>query len=328
MITVIIPCLNEEAVLPQIYTRVTAAASAWGEPYEIILIDDGSTDGTWERIKSFHRRDQRWKGVRLARNFGHQAALGVGLHAARGRAVVILDADLQDPPELIQEFVQQWRDGFPIVYGVRNERPEGWHKRICYAGFYWLLTKTAAVPMPGDAGDFCLLDRKVVEVLKSLKEAHPYWRGLRAWTGFRQIGIPYTRHSRQGGEPQYSLRKLLKLASDGFWSVSHAPMLMIKGLSWISLLVLIILAWTISKDAATVASSSMLLALMLLGVGQILGFSLLGRLVNRIHDQVRQRPRWLIASTIGMKKRHREQHKQDTGLDLEKTHVTGLPIIP
>ncbi len=321
-ISVVIPCHNEEAVLPQVYTRVAAAASTWGLSHEVILIDDGSMDGTWQRIKGFHQRDARWKGVRLTRNFGHQAAIGAGLFAARGKAVVVLDADLQDPPELIKEFIQHWQSGCPIVHGVRAERPEGWHKRVCYASFYWLLTKTTAVPMPRDAGDFCLMDRKVVETLKCFDEAHPFWRGLRSWTGYPQMGVPYTRHSRQGGEPQYSLGKLMKLASDGFWSVSHAPLMLVKGLAWIGLAATTVLLWSLPNAAAT--SLGIYWLLTVLGITQIFGLSLVGRHLSRIHDEVRGRPRWLIASTIGLKPRRCDPRSHVPDLSLEKTQLIDL----
>jgi dolichol-phosphate mannosyltransferase len=294
MVSVVIPCLNEEAVLPQTFLRVTAAGEGWPLPYEVILVDDGSTDGTWERIVAQHRRDERWKGIRLARNFGHQAALGAGLAACRGDAVVVLDADLQDPPELVDAFLERWQAGYDVVYGVRTGRPEGWLKRVCYAAFYWLLARTAAVPLPRDAGDFCLMDRKVVRVLRRCGEQRPFWRGLRAWTGFRQVGVPYTRHSRQAGQSQYSFRKLLQLADDGFWSLSNLPARL--------------LTWLAVGGTAVVALAALWPgAAMVFGCAQLLGLALLGRYLGRIYDDVRRRPRWLVADRVGLAAKDRQR---------------------
>jgi glycosyltransferase involved in cell wall biosynthesis len=297
MISIIIPCHNEQAVLPQVFTRLSAAAPTWGEDYEALLIDDGSTDGTWEQIQRFHQLDRRWKGVRLARNFGQQAALGAGLCLARGDAVAIIDADLQDPPELIAEFLERWRRGAEVVYGIRRERPEGWLKRICYTGFYWLLARSSQVPIPPDAGDFGLLDRRVVRALRACREQSPFWRGLRAYVGFRQVGVPYARYSRQAGQARYTLRKLLRLASDGFWSVTTFPLDVLTGAAVLAtLLVVLCGAHLVSSERLGLGTW----AALMLGAVNLLGMALLGRYQARLLAEVRRRPRWIIAQCLGL----------------------------
>lgn len=296
MISIVIPCLNEEAALPQAYTRLSAAAATWGEPCEFLLVDDGSTDGTWGRIRAFSRRDPRWKGLRLARNFGHQAALGAGLHCARGDAVVCIDADLQDPPELIGEFVQRWRAGADVVYGVRKERPEGLLKRCCYAGFYRLLGAAAHVDLPAHAGDFALLDRKVVRALRACREQRPFWRGLRAWVGFRQEGVPYGRHSRQAGTPQYTLGKLLKLSADGFWSLTTLPLSLFTAAALLAALAAAVGAGCLAFTDRPASAAGAALGL---GALNLLGLTLMGRYQARLLDESRRRPRWIVAERVG-----------------------------
>lgn len=290
MISIVIPCHNEEAVLPQVYTRLTAVASAWDEDYEVLLVDDGSTDATWSRIQACHRRDARWKGLRLARNFGQQAALGAGLRHAQGEAVACLDADLQDPPELLSQFLELWRAGAEVVYGIRAERPESWWKRLCYRAFYWLLVRTATVPLPADAGDFALLDRKVVKAMRRCREQRPFWRGLRAFVGFRQVGVPYSRHSRQAGQAQYTLAKLLALANDGIWSLSTLPLRLCTAAALALVLASLSFAW-LRPEASLVP---------VLAAGNLLGLMLLGQYTARILDEVRGRPRWIIADRVGL----------------------------
>jgi dolichol-phosphate mannosyltransferase len=299
MISVLVPCYNEVAVLPQLYQRLTAAATTWGETYEVVLIDDGSQDETWEAVKLFHQRDPRWKGIRLARNFGHQAALGAGIHHARGHAAVILDADLQDPPEIVAEFLQQWRQGAHIVYGVRTQRPESWWKRACYHLYYRLLARHADVALPPDAGDFCLLDRRVLRVLRTFREATPYWRGLRAWCGFQQVGVPYARHSRQAGISQYSWKKLFRLAGDGLWSMTDLP------LRWLSQILLVIfLCVLVCGFLAWREPTSSVVGLAICGLAgmQLLTALFFGQYQRRLLAEMRRRPRFVVSACVGFRK--------------------------
>jgi dolichol-phosphate mannosyltransferase len=270
--------------------------------YEILLVDDGSTDRTWDLIRTYHRRDRRWKGLRLARNFGQQAAIGAGLHAARGRAVVLLDADLQDPPELIADFLDHWRRGWQVVYGVRAERPEGWWKQLGYRGFYWLLKRCSPTPIPLDAGDFCLMDRRVAAALRSCPEQRPFWRGLRAWVGFRQLGVPYARHSRQAGQSQYTFRKLLRLAADGFDSMTTAAptaALLLALMAAVTLLSGWLVGGTAQSAALTIGAAVQCLILALLVRQQV-----------RSLEELRRRPRWVVAGRIGLAAAPKRRHLQ------------------
>ena len=224
MISVVLPCYNEKEVLDELYRRLSAAAETWHEPFEVILVDDGSDEETWLAIRCIHENDPRWKAVRFSRNFGHQTAVSAGIARAAGEAVIIMDADLQDPPEDLQRFLAKWREGYEVVYGVRRKRKEGFVKRLCYHLFYRILAGISDSPIPLDSGDFCLMDRKVVELLKSMPERNRFVRGLRAWVGFRQIGLEYQRNAREAGRPQYTLRKLVRLAIDGIFSFSTWPL--------------------------------------------------------------------------------------------------------
>lgn len=193
MISVVIPALNEEQTLEELHRRVVAAAGAWGDEWELILVDDGSTDGTSALIEALHRRDSHVCGLRLSRNFGHQAAVSAGLQHVRGEVAAVLDADLQDPPEELARFFAKWREGFEVIYAVRTQRKEGLLKRASYYLFYGLLSVLATVDIPLDSGDFCVMDRRVVDALNAMPERNRFVRGLRSWTGFKQVGLSYER---------------------------------------------------------------------------------------------------------------------------------------
>ncbi len=196
MISVVVPCYNESRVLPLLYERLTAAASEWGEDFEVIVVDDGSDERTWSLVRELHEYDPRWKAVRFSRNFGHQPAVTAGLAHACGDAVIVIDADLQDPPEELWRFLALWREGYEVVYAVRRSRKENVFKRAGYHLFYRVLGRLATEPIPADSGDFCLMDRRVVQVLVAMPERNRFVRGLRAWAGFRQIGVEYDRPER------------------------------------------------------------------------------------------------------------------------------------
>jgi dolichol-phosphate mannosyltransferase len=228
LLSVVVPCFNEEEVINMTHERLVETLGKSPEyQLEIVYVNDGSSDQTEEILFSFAEKDSRVKAVSLTRNFGHQPAVTAGLAYATGDAVAIIDADLQDPPEVILDMITKWQEGFDVVYGVRTKRKEGIVKRFSYAAFYRIYRYLADIDIPLDSGDFALMDRRVVDVLNSLPEKNRFIRGLRSWTGFRQTGCVYERAARAAGEPKYSFRQLLKLALDGIFNFSTTPLTLI-----------------------------------------------------------------------------------------------------
>jgi dolichol-phosphate mannosyltransferase len=311
VISVVVPCYNEIEVLDQLYDRLTAAAESWNEPFEIIVVDDGSNLETWCKLHEIHRRDPRWRLVQFSRNFGHQTAVSAGLSYASGDAALVIDADLQDPPEILHKFIDKWREGYEVVYAVRCKRKENILKRACYATFYRILSKLSDISIPLDAGDFCLMDRKVVDLLCTFPEQNRFVRGLRAWTGFRQVGLPYEREARAAGEPQYNLRKLVRLAVDGVFSFSTAPLrlatrlgLLISGVAMagtvFSLVQRIFADWFAQIGLRPVPGfATIVISLLFLGGIQLICLGVIGEYIGRIYEQVKQRPLWIVRQTCG-----------------------------
>ena len=311
MISVVLPVYNEEEVLPTLYERLNRAAQTWGQEYEIILVNDGSTDRSAEQLFDIHQRDPRWKVLSFSRNFGHQAAISAGIHYSSGDAVVIMDADLQDPPEELGRFLAKWQEGYQVVYAIRTKRKEGILKRAAYAGFYRVLRRVASIDIPLDSGDFCVLDRSVVEVLRALPERTRFVRGLRSWAGFRQIGVAYERHARQMGAVKYTFSKLVQLALDGIFSFSNTPL---KVSGWLGiglcaaslLLIALLIGWRIAdvqvfgmNPNAVVGWTSLCSLILLLAGMQMLVIGIIGEYLARVFDEVKSRPPWIIADACG-----------------------------
>lgn len=312
-ISVIIPCYNEEEVLPQLFQRLNAVAETWAMDYEIICVDDGSRDRTWELLKLQNGKDSHWRCLSFARNFGHQVAVSAGLYHATGDAVVIIDADLQDPPEQIARLLEKWRDGFQVVYAVRTKRDDEMLKQFLAWGFYRLLSKAVPFNVPADAGDFCLLDRRVVEVMNALPERNRYLRGLRAWSGFRQIGVEFERHARAAGVPQYTLKKSFRLAMDGVFSFSTVPLrlatylgLMVSLAAFLGALFTLcqkIFAEEFAKFGMTPGPHgipTLVISTLFLGGVQLICLGILGEYLGRIYDEVKGRPHWIIQDCAGL----------------------------
>ena len=311
LLSVVIPCYNEITVLPLLEDRLRSALDGLGMRWEVVFVDDGSKDGSYERLAALHARDARFKVVRLSRNFGHQAAIAAGLSFAGGEAVAILDADLQDPPELIATCLKHWREGDQVVYCQREQRKEGPLLRLLSASFYRLLRASSEVAMPLDAGDFCLMDRRVVDVINAMPEHRVFVRGLRAWAGFRQRALPYARPARAAGETKYGLGRLLSLAANGLFSFTLIPLrvatflgLMLSALSgaW----GVFVLAWRIFgfRFFGLTASqlpgwSGFVLLLILFGSVQLVLLGVLGEYVGRIYEETKGRPRWVIEAAHG-----------------------------
>lgn len=225
MISIVIPIFNEEENLQNLYNRLTAAAPSWGEDYEIVLVDDGSRDSSLTMMRVMAEKDARVRVVKLSRNFGHQPAISAGIKIAKGDAIVIMDGDLQDPPEELHRFLAKWREGYEVVFAVRTKRKEGFFKKMAYSTFYRILAWISDIEIPLDSGDFCVMDRKVVNVLvHEMPEQLRFVRGMRAFAGFKQIGVTYERAERAAGEVKYTFKKLVQLALDGLFGFSSFPL--------------------------------------------------------------------------------------------------------
>jgi dolichol-phosphate mannosyltransferase len=311
MISVVVPCYNEQEVLPQLYSRLSAAAESWKEPFEVVLVDDGSKDATWELIRDICIRDPRWRAIRLARNFGHQVALSAGIHYAVGDCVLVIDADLQDPPEELFRFIKKWREGYQVVYGIRTKRKENIAKRLSYKAFYRLLGCLANIHIPLDSGDFCLMDRRVVDLLRRMPERNRFVRGLRSWVGFRQIGLEYERDARAAGEVKYTLRKLLRLAFDGILSFSTVPLRLATYFGFcVSLVALLGAVFTFFQRLfaswfATIGFgpvpgfATTVIGVLFLGGVQLICLGIIGEYLGRIYDEVKGRPLWTTFEVLG-----------------------------
>ena len=311
-LSIIIPCYNEEAVLPELFTRLAAVAATWNLDYEMLCVDDGSRDRTWEILKAQNQKDARWRGLSFARNFGHQTAVSAGLHFASGDAVVVIDADLQDPPEEISRLLAKWREGYEVVFAQRKKRRDPLLKRILAWGFYRLLQKLTPLPMARDAGDFCLLDRKVVTVMNALPERSRYLRGLRTWCGFRQTAVEFDRQERAAGVPQYTFKKSFKLAMDGLFSFSAAPLRLATYLGlWVSGFAFIGVVFTLAQKVFAEAFSkiglapgagfpTIVISVLFLGGVQLICLGILGEYIGRIYEEVKGRPLWILRDTAGV----------------------------
>ncbi|REJ76257.1 MAG: glycosyltransferase [Acidobacteria bacterium] len=312
MISIVIPIYNEEQGLSLLYDRLTEAAVQWEEKFEVVLVDDGSSDSSNSIMRGFVENDDRFHLVELSRNFGHQGAISAGLEYARGDAVVVMDGDLQDPPEELPIFLDKWREGYQVVYAIRTERKEGLPKRMAYSAFYRFLAFISDIDIPLDSGDFALIDRSVVDVLKKeLPENIRFVRGLRAYAGFRQIGIPYKRDERAAGEAKYTFRKLLILAMDGVFGFSTLPLRMATYVGlFISLLSFAVGLFFIVhrifnfkvlgySPEDTPGLASLAAGIYFLG-GVILTFlGILGEYIGRVYIEVKRRPPYIVAATYG-----------------------------
>jgi dolichol-phosphate mannosyltransferase len=311
-ISVIVPCFNEEDVLPKLFTRLGAVAATWNADYEILCVDDGSRDRTWEILKAQNARDPHWRCLCFARNFGHQTAVSAGLHFATGDCAVIIDADLQDPPEEIARLLEKWRAGFEVVFATRKVRKDPPVKKFLAWGFYRLLEKMTPLPMARDAGDFCLLDKKVVAVMNALPERSRYLRGLRTWCGFRQTSVEFERHERAAGVPQYTFKKSFKLAMDGLFSFSAAPLRLATYLGlWVSVFAFLGVVFTFAQKIFAAEFSkiglapgagfpTIVISVLFLGGVQLICLGILGEYIGRIYEEVKGRPLWILRESAGI----------------------------
>jgi dolichol-phosphate mannosyltransferase len=301
----VIPILNERDSLDELYSRLVKTMQLLDGPSEVVLVDDGSTDGSFEIMADLHERDSRVRVVRLSRNFGHQIALTAGLDHARGQAAILMDGDLQDPPEVAVDLARRWREGFAVVYAVRDHREgESWFKLHTARWFYRLLHRLSDIDIPGDAGDFRLVDRRAIDAIGEMRERRRYLRGMFAWVGYDQASVHYGRAQRHAGRTKYSTRKMMKLATDGILSFSAIPLRLTLALGFVlsvvalgyavfAVTLYVVGAYTVPGWISTVAGVAFLggLQLMVLGV--------IGEYVGLIHDEVKRRPLYLVREHLG-----------------------------
>ena len=298
--SIIAPIYNESDNLSELYRRICEALQPNGEPWELILVDDGSTDGSTDKIRELAQADRRVRPVIFARNFGHQIAITAGWDYARGQAVIIIDADLQDPPEVILELAQKWKEGYEVVYAVRAERAgESWFKRFTASLFYRIIYRITDVKIPVDTGDFRLMDRKVVDVLKQMPERHRFPRGMSAWVGFRQIGVNYKRAPRYAGVTKYPFRKMLKLALNAITSFSYFPLQVATFFGFFSaglaiLAIPLVIYLRMAGIPQFTGQATTLIAVLFLGGVQLISLGILGEYVGRLYDEAKGRPLYIV----------------------------------
>jgi dolichol-phosphate mannosyltransferase len=314
MISIVIPIYNEEQTLPELHRRISDAMKRVREPYEIIFVNDGSHDGSYDVLRGFARHDTHVRVIDLARNFGHQIAISAGLDAGDGDAVVLMDGDLQDPPELLPEMIGRRNEGFDVVYTTKKSRQEHFFKRLAFHGFYTLMSRLSSIAIPMEAGNFSLMDRKVIEVLRSMPERNRYIAGMRAWAGFRQTGIAFDRGARFAGHPQMTISRLLHLAFDGFFSFSNIPLRIATYTGVISAFIafaggLYVLYAKFFTDKATPGWASPVFSILFIGGLILLTLGIIGEYIGRIYDEVKHRPLYVVKETIGFAEKRTRRRK-------------------
>ena len=298
--------------MPLLRERLVQSLSLTGAGWEVILVDDGSQDDTFAQLETMHAEDARFKVLSFSRNFGHQTAVFAGLSHALGNFVGVMDADLQDPPEFLLTCLDKLKEGYDVVYAVRRQRKENWFKKACYNLFYRMLKCIAEVEIPLDSGDFCLMRQQVVAVLRQMPERNIFVRGLRAWSGFRQIGVEYNRDARAAGETKYPFRKLARLAMDGVFAFSPLPLRMAAYMGFASLVLSLIataflVAWKIfgfplfgHYPSAVPGWTSLVCLMFFLNGIQFLILGVMGEFIGRIYNETKHRPRWIIRKALGI----------------------------
>jgi dolichol-phosphate mannosyltransferase len=305
-ITVVVPFLNEAQNLPVLYERLVAALEPEGVAFEVLFVDDGSSDGSAAWVAARAAQDPRVKLLRLSRNFGHQLAITAGMDHADGDAVVIMDADLQDPPEVVPALLRRWREGHEIVYAVRTSRAgESWTKRFLAATFYKTFRRMASVDVPIDAGDFRLVDRKVIDALRQVRELHRFVRGLTCWVGFSQAAVRYERAPRHAGVTKYPVWKSMRLAWDAITSFSSTP------LRWMTVFGLLVSLAGLAQAARVIVDrllypgsmergwASLAAIMLFLGGIQLISLGLIGQYVGRIFEESKKRPLYFVKESVG-----------------------------
>ncbi len=331
LLSVVVPCADEEAVLPEAHRRLMSALGKMGMEFEILYVDDGSTDSTMEKLREIGRTDRQVRVISLSRNFGHQVAITAGMENAAGDAIVVIDADMQDPPEVIGKFVERWRSGYDVVYGVRTER-EGetafklWTAKL----FYWLMGQLSSTQIAPDAGDFRLIDRRVAQALLAMPEHDRFIRGMVSWLGFSQIAVPYQRAARWAGKTKYPLLKMVRFAADGIVSFSTTPLKLatylgfgVSGLSILGILYALYVRFFVK--GAVQGWASLVIAVFFMGGVQLICLGIIGEYVGRIYGESKRRPLYLIREKIGFPEGRREPSRGPEALLPEDVRTNRIP---
>ncbi len=303
--SIVAPCYNEEGNLPELYRRLKEVMEQTSETWELVLTNDGSIDRTLELMRELHAADPRVHYINFTRNFGHQIAVTAGIDYSLGEAVIIIDADLQDPPELILEMIEKWKEGYKVVYAVRTERKgENWFKLTTAKLFYRLIYRITDVNIPLDTGDFRLMDRTVVDTIKQMKERHRFIRGMTSWVGFKQTGVYYTREERFAGETKYPLRRMIKFASDAITGFSYFPLQLATYLGFIiaalsGLGVVGVIIARLYGNQAFFGQATTLVMVLFLGGIQLISLGIIGEYLGRIYDEVKHRPLYVVNEAVG-----------------------------
>lgn len=305
--SIIIPVYNEEKNIETLYERLAKVLKIIKRDYELIFINDGSSDATLFKLNELHIKDNEVKIVNFSRNFGHQMAVSAGLKYAQGELVAVIDADLQDPPELLPKFFKKAEEGYDVVYAIRKKRKESFLMKLTYVTYYRFLKMIADINIPLDSGDFCVMKKRVVDAINLLPERNRFIRGIRTWVGFKQIGIEYERETRFAGESKYNFKKLLKLAFDGIFSFSYAPF---KFMFYLGLFALIFSVlggvWVFYMKFFTTnynrvpGFATTITLLIFIGGLQLFSMGVMGEYIKRIYDEIKQRPPYIIESTVGI----------------------------
>jgi dolichol-phosphate mannosyltransferase len=317
-ISAVLPVFDEQENIPEAYRRTTATLASLTDEYEILFVNDGSADESLSMLEQLAATDPRVRVIDFSRNFGHQVAISAGMYYAGGDVVALLDADLQDPPEELGRFIDAWREGYDVVYAVRRNRKEGVGKRAAYYLFYRLWKTTSSIPVSLDSGDFCVLDRRVVDVFNALPERARFLRGLRSWIGFSSIGVEYDRPVRSAGEPKYGWFRLIRLAFDGIVSFSRLPLqlmsvigMLVATLSAVGLMITFLEGlgnFTLfGREPATGFTKIVMSILFLSGV-QLIFLGVIGEYIGRIFEEVKQRPLFVVRRLIGFPEGERTPH--------------------
>jgi dolichol-phosphate mannosyltransferase len=328
--SIVAPIYNESGNIDKLYARICEVMDSTGEPWEMVTVNDGSRDDSLDKLIAHSDKDPRIKVINFARNFGHQTAVTAGMDYTVGKAVIIIDADLQDPPEVILELIAKWKEGYQVVYAQRETREgESWFKLFTAKVFYRLIYRIADIDIPLDTGDFRLMDRRVVDAVSHMREHNRFIRGMTSWVGFKQTGVKYRRAAREWGQTSYPFKKMLKLAWDAITGFSFWPLQVAAYISAFFAVVaflgipIVVIARLATGYSWFEGQATAIIIILLVAAVTFLLFFIMGQYIARIYDEVRGRPLYIVADTYGMR---RDQNARYTGLRLDQASMAEIDI--